>query len=399
MARIKIGVIGTGFGSRVHVPGLQASGEFEVVGVVSHSERRAREVAERFAIPHALTDPAALLALPGLEAVTVATTPERHLALTRDALAAGKHVLCEKPLAPTLDEARAMAALAEAAAARGLVAMVDFELRWQPERRRVKELLDEGFVGTPYSVTAVGHMGLFADPERPAWSWWQQRSRGGGWLLNSGTHLIDTLRWWLGEVEAVAGFTRVNVGHRRRARDGAFAPVDADDGFGALLRMRSGADVVLHQSAVAASGRTNLVQICGSEGVLVIDDRGRLLGARRGEPEPVPLEIPDRLRAEVSAAAPGAAGGAGAPDAAQGAPLPQPRAGGTGDEATGLLRAMELPLFVRLASELAAAIREGRTRQPSIADAARTHEVCDAIERSAREGRWIEPGSGQAAGG
>jgi len=369
-AKIRIGVVGTGFGVRVQIPGFLESGEFEVVGVVSRSEQRASEVAARFAIPHALTDPSALLALPQLEAVSVVTSPDTHPALVGDALAAGKHVLCEKPLARNLDEARSMARAAEDATARALVAMIDHEFRWQPERRYVKELLDEGFVGTPWGVTAVSHMGLFADPERPAWSWWQERRRGAGWLLNSGTHLVDTLRWWLGDVERVAGFTSTNVKQRRR-RSGEWAPVDADDAFGALLRFRSGADGVLHQSAVAVSGRTNLVEVTGSDGVLLIDGQGRLLGARRGEAEPVPLAIPERVLA-------------GAPRGFRAT-----GAGASGAEATEALRAMELPPFVCLARELAAAIRDGKTREPSLIDAARTQEVCEAIERSARGGRWL----------
>jgi len=227
VSRIRIGVIGTGFGARVHIPGFQESGAFEVIGVVSHSQRRADEVARQYAIPHALTDHHALLALPGLDAVSVVVSPDRHLPLVLDVLAAGKHLLCEKPLARNLDEARQMAAAAMAAQASGLVAMVDHEFRWQPERRRIKELIDEGFVGTPYGATAVNHMGLFADPERPAFAWWQERARGGGWLLNSGTHLIDGLRWWLGEIESVAGFTRVHVKQRRRGRDGSWARTTA----------------------------------------------------------------------------------------------------------------------------------------------------------------------------
>jgi predicted dehydrogenase len=373
MSRIRIGVIGTGFGARVHVPGLQETGEFEVIGIVSHAEQRGREVAERFAIAHAFTDHRDLLALPGLDAVTVTSTPDHHPEHVVDALAAGKHVLCEKPLARDLADARRIADAARTAAVHGCVAMIDHEFRWQPERRRVKELLDEGYVGTPYSVTAVGHMGLFADPERPTFSWWQQRARGAGWLLNSGSHLVDTLRWWFGEVERVAGFTTVNVKQRRRGRDGGFATVDADDAFGALLRFASGVDAVLHQSAVAVSGRSNLLEICGSEGVLLLDGSFRLLGARKGTAEPEPLAIPDRLLV-------------GAPHSA--APT-SPRAGASGADATAALRAMELPPFVCLARELAAAIRERRTREPSIVDAARTQEVCEAIERSAHEGAWL----------
>jgi predicted dehydrogenase len=93
----------------------------------------------RFAIPHVFTDHRTLLALPGLDAVSVASTPDRHRARRRP-LAAGKHVLCEKPLA----QPRRGAPDGErrGAARQGCVAMMDHEFRWQPERRRIKELLD-----------------------------------------------------------------------------------------------------------------------------------------------------------------------------------------------------------------------------------------------------------------
>lgn len=379
VARLRIGVIGTGFGVRVHVPGFRESGDFEVVGIVSHGERRAREVAEREGIAHAFTDHRALLALPGLDAVSVASTPDRHAEHLIDALAAGKHVLCEKPLAHDVADARRMAAAAHAAAAHGQVAMIDHELRWQPARRHVKELLDAGFVGAPYLVTAVDHIGLFADPERPPHSWWHEAARGGGWLLNSGTHLVDTLRWWLGDVERVAGFTRTHVAERRRAKDGARVPVDADDAFGALLRFRSGVDAVVQQSAVGAAGRTSLVEIHGSAGMLRLDAQGRLAGAPRGAAEPTTLDIHEHLLA-----------GAPRTDAAPQATPPLP--GADAAATTAALRNLELPPFVCLARTFAAAIRAGRAAEPSVVDAARTMEVCDAIARSAREGRWIALG-------
>jgi len=253
------------------------------------------------------------------------------------------------------------------------VAMIDHEFRWQPARALVKELLDQGYVGTPWSVSAVSHVSLFADPERPPYSWWQQRERGAGWLLNSGTHLIDTLRWWLGDVEAVSGFVATNVKQRKRARDGAWVSATADDGFGALLRFSSGVQAVLHQSGTAAVGRSNLVQICGSDGVLAIDDRDRVCGARRGEREMRVLEVPPHLRAGAPAA--------GDAPAARLADRTAPPA--------AAFTQMETPAFVCLALEFAAAIDDGVTREPSVVDAAKTQEVCEAIERSSREQRWL----------
>lgn len=359
MAKIRVGVIGTGFAVRVQIPGFLESGEFEVVAVVSGKEKRAHEVAQRFGIRHALIDYRELLALSEVEAVSVVSTPDQHTAMTLDSLAAGKHVLCEKPLARNLAEARQMA---DAARSTGLVAMIDHEFRWQPERARFKELIDEGFLGTPYTLSAVSHVGLFADPERPPYAWWHQRARGGGWLRNAGSHLIDALRWWFGDVRQVAGFAVANVKQRRRSRSDEWVQVDADDTFGAMLLFEAGLQAVLHQSTAAVAGHANLLQACGSNGVLAIDGQGRLLGGRKGEMQLAPLEIPERLLA-----------GAARRDKVAGEAY----------------TSMEISPFVCLAREFAAAVREGRSHEPSIAEAARSQEVLEAIELSSREGRWV----------
>ncbi|HYC24162.1 MAG TPA: Gfo/Idh/MocA family oxidoreductase [Candidatus Bathyarchaeia archaeon] len=361
-SKIPIGIIGTGFAVRVQIPGFLESGDFDVVAVVSGKEKRAREVAERFGIRHALTDYRAMLALPDVEAVSVVSSPDLHLPMVLDALAAGKHVLCEKPLARDLAEARAMAQAAETARAARRVAMIDHEFRWQPARARMKELVDEGFLGTPYTLSAVSYVGLFADPERPTYSWWQERERGAGWLRNSGSHVIDALRWWFGEIEAVAGFTAINVKQRRRSHSDEWVRTTADDTFGALLRFQCGLQAVIHQTGAAIAGQTNLLHVCGSEGALSIDAQNRLIGGRKGERELRPLEIPERLAA-------------GAPRA----PVP-------GETFT----AMEIAPFVCLAREFAAAIAAGETREPSIAEAVKTQEVMEAIELSEQKGRWVD---------
>src|SRR5579885_794003 len=97
--RLRVAVVGTGFGAAVQIPGLQRYSRTEVVAVAARSDAHARETAARFGIPHAFTSVDAMLELDGVDAVSIASPPATHHALTLAALRAGKHVLCEKPFA------------------------------------------------------------------------------------------------------------------------------------------------------------------------------------------------------------------------------------------------------------------------------------------------------------
>src|ERR1700677_253854 len=107
-------VVGTGFGCLTHVRALQAAG-FEVQALVGRKPDRTRERADRFGIPHALVSLTDALRLPGIDVVSVATPPHTHLDLVLEAVAAGRHVVCEKPFARNAAEARAMEEAADAA--------------------------------------------------------------------------------------------------------------------------------------------------------------------------------------------------------------------------------------------------------------------------------------------
>src|SRR6185295_14645636 len=100
-------VVGTGFGSRVHVPALRAAG-FDVVALVGRDADRTQRRADRLNVPRGLTSLAEALSIPGVAAVTIATPPDTHAALAIEAARANCHVLCEKPFALDAAEARAM---------------------------------------------------------------------------------------------------------------------------------------------------------------------------------------------------------------------------------------------------------------------------------------------------
>src|SRR4051812_39786143 len=123
---IRIGVVGVNYGATVHIPGLQSEG-IDVVAVCARRQETADEAAEKHGIPHVFTDYDAMLGMDGLDAVAIASPVALHGPMTLAALAAGKHVICEKPFATDQHVAREVW---EAAEKSGLTAMIGHEFRF-----------------------------------------------------------------------------------------------------------------------------------------------------------------------------------------------------------------------------------------------------------------------------
>lgn len=274
--KLRVGVIGTGFGSTVQIPAFSAHPRVEVVAVASSQSGRARAVAEKFGIPHAF-DAYADLAKAELDLVSITAPPYLHHPMTMAALGARRHVLCEKPMALSAGEAEAMLRAAEQAR---VVHVIDHELRFNPNRRKARALIADGFIGRPRHalITQVGPGR--SDPTRP-WTWWADATRGGGLLGALGSHQIDLLRYWLGEIEAVSGTTEVYI-TERPAPDGGRRAVTADDFTGFSLRFASGAVGTVVLSAMTAHPRGPRLEVWGEQGTLYLDETERLSGARRG---------------------------------------------------------------------------------------------------------------------
>jgi predicted dehydrogenase len=276
--KLRVGVVGTGFGSLVQIPAFRAHPRVEVVAVASGQPGKARTVADRFGVPHAFDDYRTLAAA-DLDLVSITAPPHLHLPMSRAALAHRRHILCEKPMA--LDAAEAEAMLREAAEAR-VLHVIDHELRFNPNRRKVRALIADGFVGRPRHalLTAVGSGR--ADPTRP-FGWWYDAGAGGGLLGAVGSHQIDLLRYWLGEVEAAGGTLETYI-RERPAPDGSGPrPVTADDFTAFSMRFAGGAVGTVVLSVVVAHTRGPRAEVWGDEGSLVVDEADRLLGARRGK--------------------------------------------------------------------------------------------------------------------
>ncbi len=275
MSVLRIGVIGTGFGRQVQIPAFQAHPRAQVLAVASATPGKAAAVAAECGIRHAFDDWRDLVRVE-LDLVSITPQPVHHRAMALAAAAAGRHILCEKPMAV---HAREAAEMLEAASRAGVVHVIDHELRFNPNRRKIKVLVEEGFIGRPRHVliTLVGSGR--SDPTRP-WTWWSDAGQGGGVLGAQGSHQIDLLRFWLGDIAAVSGATETYV--RERPADGGVRPVTAEDFTVFSLRFQSGAVATVLLSVVTAHGEGPRIELWGDEGSLRLDSRERLWGARRG---------------------------------------------------------------------------------------------------------------------
>ncbi|MFZ4585628.1 MAG: Gfo/Idh/MocA family protein [Acidimicrobiia bacterium] len=276
-------VIGTGFGLRVHVPALRAAG-FDVVALVGTDAERTARRSERAGVPHAFTALDDALAQDDVAAVTIATPPNTHAALAIAACEAGKHVICEKPFALDAAEAEAMCAAAVRA---GVGAFVGYEFRWAVDRAVARRAIADGVIGEPRLVSIVQYVPLVASLDAKGPSWWFDDAAGGGWLGASGSHVVDLVRYWLGDFVSVSA-TQSMVS----ARDGA---VDAADSYTVRFTLANAVEGVIQETA-AAWAPGGMVRVAGTEGTLWLE-RGSVFvadaGGTRELPVPADLVLPD----------------------------------------------------------------------------------------------------------
>ena len=288
--KVLVGVIGTGFGQSAQIPGFKVCSDAEVIAICSRRRERAEAAAREFDIPYAFTDYHEMVQMEELTLVSVVTSPHLHYPMVMAALEAGKHVLCEKPMALNVVEAREMYEKAEEV---GVVHLIDHELRFNPTRMRMNELIDEGFIGNLRHVTVTRVANSNVDPFSHPWSWWSQQDKGGGILGANGSHQIDQLRWWFGEIEGVFGRGRTFVKERKLPDSSEMRPVETDDFTSFLIHFANGAEGVLSLSSVASHKRGSRVEAYGDEGSLILDEEGRLWGARKREEDFEDLSVPD----------------------------------------------------------------------------------------------------------
>ncbi len=359
--QVGVGLIGTGFARSAQAPAFRACEGAELSAVCSGSFENAQKTATEFNIPHTCQNYQELLALSDVDLVVISAPPYLHQQMALAALEAGKHVICEKPMAMNAAEARAL--LNAAARRPRQLAIIDHELRFNPTWRRMKMLLDSGFAGDLQHVSITIAAGFRHSAQRP-WNWWSQQAAGGGLLGALGSHAIDAVRWLFGEIEAVSSTVTTLVAERKDAKTGELRLNETDDYVAALLRIVPPRGKLIHGtlllSALYASGGKNNITIVGSNGTIVLEG-DETLSAAQGFNHPFEdLSLGDRAR-----------------------------------EVSWLPDNIWARSFYHLAREAVQAVRENRTEiahAASFADGVRCQEVIDAIKRAHVEQRWIEIG-------
>jgi predicted dehydrogenase len=360
-----VAVVGTGFGQKVHIPGLQAHHKTQVVAVYHRDREKAKAIAAAHQIPQACDSIEAMVALPEVQAVTIATPPFLRHPIATTVLQANKHLLLEKPTA--LNGAEAIA-LAELARDRNRIVTLDFEFRFVPAWQRLAELLAEGYVGNLRLVKIDWTVPGRADPHR-AWNWYARKDQGGGALGAFASHSFDYITWLFGPVQRLCARLSTAIPERPDPVTGQLKPVDADDTCSLILDLACGAPCQVAISSVTYAGRGHWVEVYGDRGTLVLGSdnlqdyvHGFRLWGSQGGGALEELPIPDRLL------------------------FPSTYADG------------RIAPFVRVVNHWVGDIERGQATAPSMIEGVRSQLLMDLAHLSHQGDRWVDCSPTQAWG-
>lgn len=276
MRKLKIGIVGVGgIGGDVHLPAYLRNPNVEVIALCDLNEERLQTVGQRHGITRLYTDEAKMLEeVPELDAVSVCTWNAAHAPCSIMALNAGKHVLCEKPMAMNAKEAEEMKAAADR---NGKILMIGFVLRYAQETLAVEDLIKDGFFGDFYYAKAI-YLRRNGFPGR----WFGTKAlSGGGPLIDLGVHVIDRTRFLMGNPQPVSvyGATFNKLGPRKGIKGSASdigyeyakgedVTFDVEDLVTAMIRYDNGAVVEVEASFTlnTASDAPCAIEMFGDKG-------------------------------------------------------------------------------------------------------------------------------------
>lgn len=363
---VRVGLVGYGIMGKAHSYGYRVAPMLYqlpvrpiVVAISGRNSAAVEQAAQAYEIPSWTTDWRVLIDDPTIDIIDVCTPPGTHAEIATAAAAAGKAVLCEKPLAVSYADA---ASAADAVEAGGVLNAVGFNYRRLPALALMRAMIQDGLVGEVLLWRANWLSDEFADPSIP-FDWRFEREMGGTTIADLGCHLFDLALWMVGEVERVSAqsstFTRI-----RSTPDGP-RPVTVDEASSALLRFESGAAGTLEVARTAVRRPCDLtVEVNGTHGTLVFD-YSRLNELRYGsDGDDARLYGMRTIRAEH----------ASHPYAAHWWPIGQ----GVGYGAS----------FVNQVAELLGSWPDGPW-SPDFRQGARVQAVCEATERSAERQEWV----------
>ncbi|MEY9485005.1 putative dehydrogenase [Streptomyces calvus] len=383
---LRVGMVGYAFMGAAHSQGWRTAGRVfdlplrpELAVICGRDAAAVRAAADRHGWSDTETDWRALIERDDVDLVDICTPGDSHAEIALAALAAGKHVLCEKPLANTVEEAEAMTRAAEEAGERGQLAMVGFNYRRVPATALARRMVAEGRIGRLRHVRVAYLQDWLVDPEFPL-TWRLRREQAGsGSLGDLGAHIVDLAQYLAGErLAGVSALTETFVRERPlpSAPSSGLAAVSAagtgevtvDDAALFTGRFTSGA-IASFEATRYATGRKNAlrIELNGERGSLAFDlerlnelsfhdgtEPGTHAGFRR-----ILVTEPDHPYLEGW----------------------WPPGHGLGYEHT----------FVHQARDLVHAVAEGRTPEPSFADGLQVQRVLAAVEESAEKNSVYTP--------
>ncbi len=374
MQPLGIALIGYGGIGRIHAMGYRdlpfhyglPADAIRLVGVATTRVETAENAAREIGCPVWTDNYGTLLARDDVQVVDVCVPNHLHEEMVVAAARAGKHVYCEKPLAMNVAQAQRMAAAVDKAGVKG---QVTFNFRFIPAVIRARQLMAEGFTGRVFSFHARYHRSSYISPQKPL-SWRLSREiSGGGALFDLGSHVLDLVHFLLGEVTEVQATMETLIKERPLAKGSTeMGQVDVDDLDLIQLRLADGALGTVEVSRMGTGATNDLqVQVFGELGALrlSLDDPDWLyvydvrdsdtpLGGQRGFKR---IEACQHFEGQL------------APD-------------------------WTMPMsFVRSHAEcqyqFLKAIWEDKLPQPDLKDGVYVQEVMEAVERSAKAGRWV----------
>jgi predicted dehydrogenase len=362
---VRVGVLGAGaWATFAHLPGYLRDTRCQVVAIADPNAELAHAAAKQFGIPDVYTSHEALLARDDIDLVDVCTPSATHFTLTMAALEAGKHVLCEKPVAfDYVDTLRA----AHVAEHTQLRTKLGFTFRYAPAMRYMKHLIDQGYIGEPYIFNGYEQNSQWINPQTPL----RQVDPNAdpnvlhvSSLEGYGAPIIDIAHWMVGSgFEQVVGTMKNFVPERMVRQTGRMQRMNIDDGDIFIGEFANGAIGSIQTSFVTVGNYPGIeARVYGSEGALIcrlVEEKGVCEVLRGAKPDAVEFE-----------------------------PLTVPRAfyppGGSPNESWRTL------FYANLVSSFIGEILDPSSpAEGNFTDGARVQEVINAVERSYRERRWI----------
>lgn len=253
---INVGLLGSQFVSTIHVGAFKHVHDAEILAVASPTPGNAESFAKQHGIAHSFTDYKKMLEMDELDAVVIGIPNHMHCQATCDAAAAGKHVICEKPMCLNLAEADKMIDACDKA---GVKLMYAENLLFTPKYVRIKELVDDGALGRIYLVKqSEKHSG----PHAP--HFWDVERSGGGVTMDMGCHAIEFCRWMLGRPKITSVYAQM-------ARQVHSDKTKGDDDSIVIIEFEGGAVGIAEESWCRLGGMDDRAEVHGAEGVCYAD--------------------------------------------------------------------------------------------------------------------------------